>query len=220
VPTTLEALIVLIGFITPGFIAFGVVRRSAPGQALAGHGVIVASVVLGVVVHLVALPLTILVTPELLDFRGAANLSQLALPSAKGAGWAIAVLLLLPILLGLLIGKVLRAGWAQRFLAEIGYSVVQLTPQAWDWFFATNRQGCWIVAEMNDGSRIGGLFNRQSFASLSPDRPDLYLEQVYAVDEAHNFGDVRPHSVGAWINGSAVKALFFYRVESGSAANG
>ena len=64
---------------------------------------------------------------------------------------------------------------------------------------------------MADGSLIGGEFGRHSFASLSPNRPDLSLERQYFIEKDHNFGEPVPQGIGVWISGDAVKAIHFYR---------
>lgn len=75
-----------------------------------------------------------------------------------------------------------------------------------------NRRGCWIVAEMDDGSLVGGEYGAGSFVSLSPHRADLFLEKEYYLDEDHNFLDALPDTVGVWINAEKVKHIHLYRV--------
>ena len=128
--------------------------------------------------------------------------------------WLVTVLFILPVIVAFIISWFWfwRANWSQSFLEKFGLSLVQRTPKAWDWFFLTQKQGCWIIAELDDGTLVGGQYGPESFSSLSPDREDLYLETCYYVDEYHNFHDPIPDNVGTWINGDKVKKLHFYRV--------
>ena len=100
----------------------------------------------------------------------------------------------------------------QFYLAKLGMSVAQTIPTAWDWVFLSQTDGCWIVAEMDDGSLVGGEYGAASFVSLSPHRTDMFLEKEYYLDEDHNFLDMLPDTVGVWINAEKVKHIHLYRV--------
>ena len=214
-PTTLQAVLILVLFITPGFIAAGVIRRTVSAAFLATQNVAITAGLLGVLVHFIALPATLQILDEVrslyLILDGKIESGGVSLLAYV---WLFGVLFVLPVIIAKMITTVWRSKWAQPVLSSIGYSLVNLTPHAWDWFFLTQQRGCWVIAEMVDGSRVGGVFGTESFASLSPDAPDLYLEEVYSVDDEHNFGEVRPYPIGAWLNGSQIKALHFYRVDT------
>jgi Family of unknown function (DUF6338) len=49
---------------------------------------------------------------------------------------------------------------------------------AWDWYFS-QKKPAWVIVTLKNGSRVYGLFGRNSFAGNDPDRRDLYLEATY-----------------------------------------
>lgn len=216
-PATLEAVLVLLVLVVPGFVAARLFKSPLPNALVTERQFIVLTVFLGILVHLIALPFTIRVWPEVADLRSALALTEGgATPSLSLTvlAWCLAILILVPLLVALFTSSIWRWQPVQPLLDRFGLSLVEMTPQAWDWFFLTQRRGCWIVAELDDGRLIGGVFGEGSFASLSPYAHDLYLEREYYVDESHNFGVEIPGSVGVWLRGTGVKALHFYRSES------
>ncbi len=52
---------------------------------------------------------------------------------------------------------------------------------SWDFVFQ-KETGCWLQVAMKDGSRIGGKFSQNSYATAYPDPGHLYLEEVWEVD--------------------------------------
>jgi hypothetical protein len=53
---------------------------------------------------------------------------------------------------------------------------------AWDDFFKRKRQ-CYVLCLLKNGKRIGGYFGGESYATTYPDDPELFLEQVWRVDQ-------------------------------------
>lgn len=183
------------------------------------HSVITA-LIFSIVIHVVALPWTISIGNQIVGF--VADVKAVAPENPIEMNWAvfrwlIFVLFVLPVIIALVLSSLWGAQWTQRFLGRVGLSLAQRTPKAWDWFFITQKQGCWVIAEFEDGTLVGGEYGKDSFASLSPNQEDLYLESCYYVDENHNFFNPVPDNVGTWINGEKVKKLHFYRASSGEA---
>ena len=54
-------------------------------------------------------------------------------------------------------------------------------PTAWDHFFS-RREGCWVIAHLPDGRRIGGLFGSSSYATSYPNEGHLYIEELWDLD--------------------------------------
>jgi len=216
-PATLEAVLVLLILVVPGFVAARLFKSPLPNALVSERQFIVLTVFLGILVHLIALPFTIRIWPEIAALWSALELAEEGVVphlSFSVLAWCLAILMLVPLLVALVASSIWRWQPLQPFLGRFGLSLVEMTPQAWDWFFLTQRRGCWILAELDDGRLVGGEFGERSFASLSPYAHDLYLEREYYVDEAHNFGSPIPVSVGVWLRGAAVKVLHFYRSES------
>jgi len=100
----------------------------------------------------------------------------------KAAGWTC-VILIGPTLLGVLAGVSNQKDWLFDLLQWAGLNPVHGVPTAWDWKLARSPSGAWVLATLKDGSEVAGYFGKRSFASSEPDERDLYLEQLYEVDD-------------------------------------
>jgi len=60
-------------------------------------------------------------------------------------------------------------------------------PTAWDFFFDQREPGFLLVHLIN-GKLLGGYWGANSYAGSFPNDGDVYLEAVYSVDEAGQFG--------------------------------
>jgi len=217
-PETLEAVVIVILLVAPGFLCRMFLGAGIPRVFVSEVHFILVALLFSILVHVTALPFTL----EIADRIGTLWNALINIGAEQPLSmdwlvflWVVCVLFVFPALLALVLSWLWRARWTQPLLERLGISQVESTPQAWDWFFLTQEQGCWVVAEMEDGTRVGGEYGAGSFVSITPYGKDLFLESVYDVDEEHVFGDRKPDSVGAWINGEKVKSLHFYRVEEG-----
>jgi Family of unknown function (DUF6338) len=114
----------------------------------------------------------------------------------------------------LLIG--IPAVWPAVFLQIRKHPIVAqriASPNArvWDDIFA-KRTPYWVIVHLKDQRRIGGLYGGKSYTSHSPAPPEIFLEQVWRVDEDGGFtGSVVESTSGILIMGSEILALEFFR---------
>jgi len=94
------------------------------------------------------------------------------------AAWVF-VLVVSPGILALGIYRARVSRWARQWLQHP-------MPSAWDFFF-TKRKPCWILFHLKNGERFGGYFGPESFASSFPGSPDVYVQDVWRVDERGRF---------------------------------
>ncbi len=217
-PGSLETALVFILFIVPGFIASRLIRTLVPGSLRADPQTILLALVLSLIIHVMALGWTVQVIddPLLKFFRSLVdgNSDSIAV-SIAAVSWLVFVVLLLPLALAVVISLAWRGALLQKPLDVLGLSMIQMTPQAWDWFFLSQTRGCWVVAELSDGTLIGGgPYGEKSFASVSPHKPDLFLERRVDVNERHELGQDIPTTAGVWIRGENVRSHHSYRAET------
>jgi hypothetical protein len=82
--------------------------------------------------------------------------------------------------------------------------------RVWDDIFA-RREPYWVIVHLRDQRRVGGLYGGKSFTSRSPAPPEIYLEQVWHVDENGGFTGTMVNSTGGiLIMGSDILALEFF----------
>ena len=112
------------------------------------------------------------------------------------------VLLVLPVAWPFLYQLLLRWQWLA--------SKIQLPyPTAWDYFFG-RRVPVFVLVQLRNGSRLGGYYGFQSYASSFPTEGDIYLEAVYRVDEDGKFGEPIEGSGGAIIRKDQYDLIEFF----------
>lgn len=111
---------------------------------------------------------------------------------------------------------VMPALWPVLFLRirkhpRIAQRITSPNPRVWDDIFA-KRVPYWVIVHLKDQRRIGGLYGGKSFASHSPAPPEIYLEQLWYVDEDGGFtGKVVKSTAGVLIMGGDIVALEFFQ---------
>ena len=73
-----------------------------------------------------------------------------------------------------------------RFLRRLRLNPVHTMPTAWDWKFATGNQQRMLVT-LKDGKYFAGLYGDKSFTSSDPAERDIYIQQIYDLDEGDNW---------------------------------
>jgi hypothetical protein len=82
--------------------------------------------------------------------------------------------------------------------------------RVWDDIFA-KRTPYWVIVHLKDQRRVGGLYGGKSFTSHSPAPPEIYLEQVWHLDQTGGFsGTVVTSTAGILIMGTDILALEFF----------
>jgi len=96
-------------------------------------------------------------------------------------------------------------------LSKIRFFRNRLTPTAWDLYF--NREpDCFVLLHLKEGQSIGGLFSTESFASSYPEKEDLYLEEVWEVDENGAFRAKKENTHGLLVNFEEVQFIEFFTI--------
>lgn len=92
-------------------------------------------------------------------------------------------------------------------------SPVDPIPAAWDWKFSRQREACWAVVRLAEGSQVAGYFGKASFSSSDPAERDLYLESVYTIDPSNNAWSETDRSDGILIKGAEIRSMEFFKLE-------
>lgn len=91
-----------------------------------------------------------------------------------------------PVLLGLVLGINVQKNLLLRFLKWVGLNPVHAIPTAWDWKFG-NMGEQWVLVTLKDDTRFVGFCGQGSFISSDPTERDIYIEQVYDIDDEDNW---------------------------------
>lgn len=92
-------------------------------------------------------------------------------------------------------------------------------PKAWDVFFSY-RERCFMLVHIKNGEVVGGLYGYRSAASTYPETGDLYLQEIWELDDNGVFINPIKGSKGLLVSADAIDyiELFEYLDEGGKNA--
>jgi Family of unknown function (DUF6338) len=82
-------------------------------------------------------------------------------------------------------------------------------PRVWDSLFQRGEH-YWVIVHLNDGHRIGGVYSSRSFVSSSPAPPEIFLEEVWKLDDKGAFHSKIERTAGILISGKDILLLEFF----------
>lgn len=83
---------------------------------------------------------------------------------------------------------------------------------AWDDFFKKSRES-WVLFHLKSGKMLGGYYGEQSYATSFPDEPEIYVEEVWRVDENGHFVEKVDGTFGMILKQAECERLEFLEVE-------
>jgi hypothetical protein len=80
----------------------------------------------------------------------------------------------------------------------------------WDYYFE-KKNSCWVIVNLKNGEKIGGVYSYNSFSSAFPRKEQIYLEQLWEIDLKGNFIKKQNRTDGIIIFGDEIKTVEFYK---------
>lgn len=200
-PSNLQALVVALLAIVPGFIAATVWARNRTWKGPASDfRTVLQALSLSLIVQIVVLPLTVRWLLPIKD-EMAAHLDQVAL-------WLLITVMLVPVLGGYAAGRLtdlladprssIVTGRVRRLIAHAWRAPAP--PTIWDWLFTTNAPyGRFLIVEFKDGKRVAGVFAEGSMALTSPEPQGIFLVSEWIVNDEGDIVRPVPGSCGLMI---------------------
>jgi len=115
--------------------------------------------------------------------------------------------------------------WCQ-LTERIGWIRDRIVPprvSAWDWFFLASTRAkskYWIIVHLKDGRKVAGRYGDYSFVSSSPGRQEIYLDEVWELDETDGaFKHKVPYTRGILLLNDSFTMVEFF-AEQGEPPNG
>lgn len=87
--------------------------------------------------------------------------------------------------------------------------VVDPIQKPWDFVFA-KREPAWVIVHLRNGGVIGGRYGARSFASSFPAPEQIFIEQIWALDERRNFVHRIERTKGVIVLGEDILAVEFF----------
>ncbi|KAF0145294.1 MAG: hypothetical protein FD156_1125 [Nitrospirae bacterium] len=84
--------------------------------------------------------------------------------------------------------------------------IIHPIQKPWDYIFG-KKEAYWIIVHLKNGKRIGGKYDTKSFTSSFPAKEQIYLEQVWKLDEKGGFLKPIDRSEGIIILGDDIVSV-------------
>ena len=171
---SLDNIYLLLAFLAPGLVILFIRSKFTTGRVPSQAEASLAYLAISVIYYAITLPL--------IEAIQTAHLTGYA----KAAAW-FGVIFIGPVLLGVILGIDVQKGYFYRFLKRIGLHPVHAIPTAWDWKFG-QRTEQWVLVTLKNGTQFAGLLCKDlSFMSSDPKERDIYIGQIYDIDEHNNW---------------------------------
>jgi hypothetical protein len=208
-PATGTALLVLVAFVLPGFVAVLIgerthevpVRHRSPFELLLLTGYY--SVLTYGLVALITWPFG-LSRETLRDWYREESLGRL------GALGLVAIFVI-PALLATFARIWMRSRVRRWLLGRLNIHETHRISAAWDEFFRRG-EAAFVRVVLTDHRIVGGLYGSQSFSGYADHGGDLLLEQAWVLDEDDWFEAPAAGSTGLWIPGGTIVSMELYDV--------
>ncbi len=80
-----------------------------------------------------------------------------------------------------------------------------LEPTAWDWLFQSSQNTARaLIVTLRDGTRLAGAFVGNSYVALHPYKRDLFLSEVWTLDEKARFSQRVAGTEGLYVDKSDI----------------
>lgn len=199
---TLEKLVFFVFAVTPGFIAIQVYALKCPGQKKDVTSSLVEVVTYSVanlsvwswwVFSIIRLPF---VQIHPLEFTAAFLVVCLVSPVLLSLGWY----------------------WLRTKHLHHKFGVDHPTQRGWE-FFVRHHREFWVLFHLKNGKHLGGYFGGKSFAATYPQEPELYVEEVWRVDERGEFVEMVEGTLGSVIRIADCERVEFFQVKPEGESN-
>ncbi len=111
-------------------------------------------------------------------------------------------IIILPILYSLIFFYISQHKWFSRF-------IVHPTKSAWDSFFS-KRESYYVIVTLKNGQKIGGKYGLNSFSSTYPNPKEIYLEEVWKLNDQNGFDEIVERTEGILITENEISTIEFY----------
>ncbi|MEJ0017089.1 MAG: DUF6338 family protein [Acetobacteraceae bacterium] len=195
-----EQLSLILGYIVPGLIILYVRAQFLTGRTLAHKDALLSYFTLSIIYLTIASAILALLTGS-------------DAPLHEQSRYWLPILLIGSVAFGIIVGLNASLGVTRRLLRFLGLHLPHVMDSAWDWKFSRFPESL-VTITMKDGSRVSGWCGSGSFIGSDPKDRDLYIEQVYDVDDEGNW-TLKTRGKGIYIAGGEVRTIEFIPRDAG-----
>ncbi len=199
---SLEQISLVIGYLVPGLIIVWIRAQFLTGRMAPHKDAILSYFALSVVF----LALRLAVVPIITGTTA---------PLEVQTQYWLAISLIGAAVFGIVIGLNATFGWSRLLLRKCGLHLPHVLDSAWDWKFSRFPPSL-VMVTLKDGSKVSGWLGYDSFIGSDPKDRDIYIEQVYDVDDAGTWNLKTPMK-GIYISGGEIRTIEFFPPQSAGA---
>ena len=85
-----------------------------------------------------------------------------------------------------------------QWLRRLTRSTTHPIPLSWDYIFSRG-ESLWMIFHLKNGKMVGGYFSSGSFASGYPDTQEIYVQEMWSLDEFGKFKKKIDRTAGGYI---------------------
>ena len=188
-----DKLIIFIAFVIPGFISIKVYDLFVPTERREVGKYLIDAIAYSCINY--ALVFWILILAEKNDLYNNHSFLFFIL--------IVAVLFIFPTIWALVFIKLRKLKF---FLKRIPHPI----SKPWDYVFG-KREVYWVIIYLTDGTKFGGMYDTQSFASSYPEEEQIYIQKVWEIGENNKFLAPINRSKGVLVSKKDIKAVEFFK---------
>ena len=132
------------------------------------------------------------------------------IPPERTLYWALIIFctLITSTITGFIIGILRKKELVRAIFKKFNIQAEHPIPTAWDYKFSETTESRWIIVTLANGTHMRGLYSCRSLASSDEQYRDIYIEEVYCMDENEKWIKMK-RTDGVWINPSEIKMIEF-----------
>lgn len=125
--------------------------------------------------------------------------------------WLIIIFITIisPFLISLFIIYINKEELVRKICKKFKINLIEPEPSAWDYKFS-KREAEWVIVTLTDDSIIAGFMGGLSFISSNEDERDIYINEVYTIDDNNNWS-IRENTNGILIKAEYIKYIEFFK---------
>lgn len=214
-PATGTALLILVGFVLPGFVAVLLKERlyEVRGEE-ATFDRLLTTVYYSLLIYLLpGVSVSLLAALGVLDRSDVEQFIRGDSPLWLTGLVGLTVLLILPSLASVAAWRWMNSRARKRFYRSSNrLNAEHRTQTSWDFAF-NHEQDLLLVVELKDGGRIAGYYGRRSHSGYGTRTRDLFLEERWDISDEDGTVSPPPQeraSVGIWIDAEEIRLIDHY----------
>ncbi|WP_420591127.1 DUF6338 family protein [Bacterioplanoides sp.] len=185
----IDKLLIFIAFVIPGFISIKAYELTFPPSAVSASSKIVDAITYSCINYAILLwPIIAIDTAEF----------QTAHPDLRLFFYTL-ILFVCPVIWVAIWKKLRYSNWFQE-------NAPHPTSKPWDFVFS-QRKEYWMIITLKNGKEIGGKYSGNSFVSSSPAEEQIYIEEVWLLNNKRGFERPVERSSGAIILSSEISTV-------------